>query len=524
MSGVSSRQLRPISLLLLLLTLAGCLRTRPEIIIVTQTSLPATGEIPPTDVQSTPTVAELPEGLIVPTPDPIRTGGEQAALEYVVKSGDTLSTIAAAHGVSLETLLSVNNLADPNILAVGQVLRLPEPPDTQSSNFKIIPDGRLVRGPGSRLFDVAEFISEQPGYIRTAVDIVDGDILSATQIVERVALEFSVDARLLLALLEYRAHWLTDTDPSEEARIHPLGAGPNAFGVERNGLYRQLTWAADQLNAGYYRWKYGGLTTVEFEDGLRVMFAPGLNAGTIGLQYMLSQFNAEPAWRHDISPDGFYRLYVQYFGDPFINAIEPLVPTGIQQPTLALPFSNSEVWFYTGGPHGGWGSGSAWSAVDFAPPDDITKVDSSCYISQHWATAVAPGVIARTDEGVVVLDLEGDGDESTGWSILYLHLAAEGRITEGARVNTGDRLGNPSCEGGFSNGTHLHIARRYNGEWIPADCTTCPLDQSKPTFVLGGWTVYGLPGQEYQGGLWAGEDRRIAEQGRLTTDNLVGWR
>src|SRR5690606_9361988 len=213
------------------------------------------------------------------------------------------------------------------------------------------------------------------------------DILSATQIVERVALEFSVDARLLLALLEYRAHWLTDTDPSEEARIHPLGAGPNAFGVERNGLYRQLTWAADQLNAGSYRWKYGGLTTVEFEDGLRVMFAPGLNAGTIGLQYMLSQFNAEPAWRHDISPDGFYRLYVQYFGDPFINAIEPLVPTGIQQPTLALPFSNSEVWFYTGGPHGGWGSGSAWSAVDFAPPDDITKVDSSCYISQHWATA-----------------------------------------------------------------------------------------------------------------------------------------
>src|SRR5690606_2532598 len=305
---------------LLLLTLAGCLRTRPEIIIVTQTSLPATGEIPPTDVQSTPTVAELPEGLIVPTPDPIRTGGEQAALEYVVKSGDTLSTIAAAHGVSLETLLSVNNLADPNILSVGQVLRLPEPPDTQSSNFKIIPDGRLVRGPGSLLFDVAEFISEQPGYIRTAVDIVDGDILSATQIVERVALEFSVDARLLLALLEYRAHWLTDTDPSEEARIHPLGAGPNAFGVERNGLYRQLTWAADQLNAGYYRWKYGGLTTVEFEDGLRVMFAPGLNAGTIGLQYMLIQFNAEPAWRHDISPDGFYRLYVQYFGDPFINA------------------------------------------------------------------------------------------------------------------------------------------------------------------------------------------------------------
>ena len=521
MSGVFSRQ---IGWLALLFALAGCLRTRPEIIIVTQTSLPVTVGIPSTDVQPTSTVAELPAGLIVPTPDPIRAAGELAALEYVVQAGDTLSTIAAAHGVSLETLLSANNLANPDVLAVGQVLRLPEPPDIQSSDFKIIPDGRLVRGPGSRLFDVAEFISQQPGYIRVATDEVNGDILSATQIVERVALEFSVDARLLLALLEYRAHWLTDTNPSEEARIHPLGAGPNAFGVERDGLYRQLTWAADQLNAGYYRWKYSGLTTVEFEDGPRVLFAPGLNAGTIGVQYMLSQFNSEPAWRRDISADGLYRLYVQYFGDPFINAIEPLVPTGIQQPALALPFASSEVWFYTGGPHGGWGSGSAWSAVDFAPPDDITTVDSSCYVSQFWATAAASGVIARTAEGVVVLDLEGDGDESTGWSILYLHLAAEGRIVEGTRVNVGDRLGNPSCEGGFSNGTHLHIARRYNGEWIPADCTACSPDQAKPAFVMGGWAVYGLPGQEYQGGLWAGEDRRIAEQGRLTTDNLVGWR
>jgi len=27
----------------------------------------------------------------------------------------------------------------------------------------------------------------------------------------------------------------------------------------------------------------------------------------------------------------------------------------------------------------------------------------------------------------------------------------------------------PSCEGGVSTGTHLHFARKYNGEWILAD-------------------------------------------------------
>jgi len=132
-------------------------------------------------------------------------------------------------------------------------------------------------------------------------------------------------------------------------------------------------------------------------------------------------------------------------------------------------------------------------------------------------------VIARTDEGTVILDLDGDGDESTGWTILYLHMAAQDRIAEGVAVSTGDRIGRPSCEGGFSNGTHMHIARRYNGEWIPAYCENCPPGQPRPPFVLDGWTVVGLVGQEYQGYMMKGNDRRIAEQGRLITENRVSW-
>jgi len=37
-----------------------------------------------------------------------------------------------------------------------------------------------------------------------------------------------------------------------------------------------------------------------------------------------------------------------------------------------------------------------------------------CYVSPNWVTAAAPGVIARSGEGYVVLDLDGDGDEHTG--------------------------------------------------------------------------------------------------------------
>jgi hypothetical protein len=32
-----------------------------------------------------------------------------------------------------------------------------------------------------------------------------------------------------------------------------------------------------------------------------------------------------------------------------------------------------------------------------------------------------------------------------------------------------DRVGHPSCEGGSSSGIHIHIARKFNGEWVLAD-------------------------------------------------------
>jgi hypothetical protein len=69
-------------------------------------------------------------------------------------------------------------------------------------------------------------------------------------------------------------------------------------------------------------------------------------------------------------------------------------------------------------------------------------------------------------------------------------------------LQAGDKIGHPSCEGGISTGTHLHIARRYNGEWIPAD-------QDLP-FNLDGWITQGL-GYEYQGLMVRGDQTIRAE-------------
>ena len=49
----------------------------------------------------------------------------QAAGTYTVKSGDTLSRIAAAHGTTVAKLVEINGIKNPNLIRVGQVLRLP---------------------------------------------------------------------------------------------------------------------------------------------------------------------------------------------------------------------------------------------------------------------------------------------------------------------------------------------------------------------------------------------------------------
>ena len=104
-------------------------------------------------------------------------------------------------------------------------------------------------------------------------------------------------------------------------------------------------------------------------------------------------------------------------------------------------------------------------------------------------------MIARTETGLAILALDPSGDERVGWSILYLHLASNDMIKVGAHLKAGDPLGHPSCEGGHATGTHIHIARKYNGEWMPASGVMA--------FNLEGW-IAAAGSQAYLGTLTRG--------------------
>jgi LysM repeat protein len=436
--------------------------------------------------------------LNTPTPDAARTLPTPRVKEdeYVVQAGDTLGIIAQQYGVSVQALMQANNLSDPNLLDVGMVLKIPAAqPASAGTSFKIIPDSELVYGPAGVYFDVDDFIESQNGYLAGYAQDVNGVVRSGREIVATVAQNYSVNPRLLLALLEYQSGWVTNPTPFNTS--YPMGMADG----NREGLYRQLTWAANALNRGYYLWRVNALSTWILNDGTALDINPTINAGTAAVQYFFSQLGDRTTWEKDTSATGLFLTYYVFFGNPFGYAIEPLVPPGLSQPVMLLPFQAGEAWHFTGGPHGGWDSGSAWAALDFAPADNTS---GHCETSPMWTTAAADGLIVRADDGAVIQDLDNDGYEQTGWVVLYMHIAEQDRVQAGEYLFAGERVGHPSCEGGFSNATHMHIARKYNGEWIPAD-------GSLP-FNLSGWVSSGT-GVEYDGFLSRGSTRVEAWDG-----------
>lgn len=419
-----------------------------------------------------------PEIQISATPLPERPKYDPGELvDYTALSGDTLPVLALRFNTTVEEIRAANPIIPPDATTLPPGLPMQIPIYYRSlwgTPFQILPDSLFVNGPEQVDFDTQAFVDAHPGWLRDYRDYVAWDTRTGAEIVDYVALNFSVSPRLLLALLEYQAGALTQASPPQHLDERYLLGHES---IHHRGLYLQLIWAANELNHGYYSWRGGGLITLELLDGTIEQPDPWQTAASVALQYYFSLAHSGLDYQHDVGPEGIAQTYRALFGDPW-ETVQAHIPGSLQQPTMVLPFERGKTWAYTGGPHTAWGTGQPWAAVDFAPP----SVATGCINSNEWVTAVADGVVARTDTGVIELDLDGDGDPRTGWVVLYLHIATRDRAPLGTVVAAGEPVGHPSCEGGTSTGTHIHIARKYNGEWILAEG---PL-----AFNLEGWVTH----------------------------------
>jgi LasA protease len=453
---------RILGLILLIGAVVACAPqpTPSPLLDLAATRLAATTPTPATTATAFPTRPPYPPGTLV---------------DYTAQTGDTLPALAARFNTTEAEIRSANPILPERVttLPPGLPMKIPiyyRP--LWGSAYQILPDSLFINGPAQQGFDVVAFVDAQPGWFKSYTAYLGGQNRRGGEIIAHIAKNFSLSPRLLLALLEYHTGALTQPEMPSDLGPYPLGY------ADRNypGLGQQLTWAANTLNNGYYAWRSGHLISIELPDGREETIDPWQNAASAALHYYFSRMLSGAAYDRAIGPDGLAATYRALFGDPWQD-VQPHLPGSLEQPALRFPFTPGKRWSFTGGPHTAWGSGEPLAALDFAPP----AVVGGCQPSEEWATAVADGVIARVDTASVVLDLDGDGDERTGWTIYYLHLAQASLPAVGTVLKAGDPIGVPSCEGGTATGTHVHIARRYNGEWIPADG---PL-----AFNLEGWVA-----------------------------------
>jgi LysM repeat protein len=97
-------------------------------------ALKAAGQVVPT-LAWTPANGETPapetavaSSLATPTPIPPTPILLSGIITHTVKTGETLGIIAGMYGVTVEDIMALNHLDDPNLVEIGQKLRIQIPP------------------------------------------------------------------------------------------------------------------------------------------------------------------------------------------------------------------------------------------------------------------------------------------------------------------------------------------------------------------------------------------------------------
>lgn len=424
-------------------------------------------------------------------------------VKYVTQSGDTLESVAAHFNVDPDQVISEEQIQQQGLIDPGQILYLP-PMEGQTTPDEILfYDSDVVYSPSAKNFNLVEFADSFAGRLSTYSEIRMYGETPGTVILADLAEDFSINPRILLSMLELNSKWVTGQPENSEQKLFPF----HYLNASKSGLYKQTVWAIEKLTAGYYGWRAGTLTELVFKDKSTLRLAPNLNAGTVAVMYCLAQAYTQVEWEQKIIE--LTAIHEQLFGNARLRAmsVEPLFPAGLVQPELRFPFSKNETWIFTCGLHICWGkTGQPLGALDFAPPQATTACDNSTY----YATSMAPGRVVYSLNGRVLVDMDGDDNPHTGWVMLYMHIANTDRVEVGTELQTGDRIGHPSCEGGRSYGTHLHIARLYNGEWV--------LGEGGLPFVLSGYQA------SFGEGLCGGSLTRLSDNTIINASHVGSYK
>src|ERR1035437_7321070 len=167
---------------------------------------------------------------------------------YYTQAGDTLYAVAVRFGVQPAEITSPNEIPVQGLLQPGQLLIIPSHLGETTPADELMPDSEIVYSPSTVDFDIKKYVKDAGGYLNTFSQDLKYGRYTGAEVVQLVAIENSINPRLLLALLEYQSHWVFGQPANLAEQDYPMGYTE----FTSKGLYAQLSWAMTQLSDGYY--------------------------------------------------------------------------------------------------------------------------------------------------------------------------------------------------------------------------------------------------------------------------------
>jgi len=222
--------------------------------------------------------------LPLPTEGQIVPPGDDTHILYYTIAGDSLPVVSLRFGVDMGSITSPNSIDPEGLLSPDQLLIIPNRLDITSSKMKLLPDSEVTFSPSTIDFDIHGYVDTAGGYLSSYKEYLATGWTNGADVISRVALEYSVNPRLLLAFLEFKSGWVYGQPQDIFAQTYPMG-----YAVEgKEDLYQQAAWFASTVMDGYYGWREGRRLVISFQDGQVLRLAPQLNAGTVGLMNVFS--------------------------------------------------------------------------------------------------------------------------------------------------------------------------------------------------------------------------------------------
>ena len=245
------------------------------------------------------------------TPLPVRRTYRPGELvDYTAQTGDTLPALAARFNTTVNEIFEANPQIprDATTMPPGMPMKIPiYYLALWASPFQIIPDHAFVNGPTVVGFNTSAYVKSQPGWLKNYRVYAGDKWRSGAEMVDYVAVNYSINPRLLLAILEYQGGALTQPAPPVKKNL--LGFTQTYW----ENPYLQLVIAANTLNNGYYGWRIGNLT--EFEDTSNILIRPDpwQNAASVSIQYYYSRIFAGDKYALATGPRGLFQTYESLF-------------------------------------------------------------------------------------------------------------------------------------------------------------------------------------------------------------------